>query len=224
VAAFPEQLHEPNRLIRWIFIFSFIVHILIFFYVSVIYKKNELSVIELSLQQMLAPSTRSIPRPKLLKNLPEINPVNALDIADQTPHAPDIDPSEIQTEKLPTEDVISAVPGQIMANVPILGSGGAAAYLTQNDYVDVLRLKIESRKKYPEDARKKHIEGKVLVRFLITRDGQLSSLQVVKGSGHKQLDQAALKAVEDAAPFSAPPSNLFNGPLHLELSIVFEIM
>lgn len=38
------------------------------------------------------------------------------------------------------------------------------------------------------------------------------------------LNQAALAAVRAAEPFPRPPATLFNGPILVEVSIVFELM
>jgi len=84
-------------------------------------------------------------------------------------------------------------------------------------------LTIKSHKKYPVSARLKHIEGRVKVRFVITRDGMVSSLTIVKQARHRSLETAALNAVKNAAPFPRPPAGLFNGPLDMEISIVFEL-
>ena len=48
--------------------------------------------------------------------------------------------------------------------------------------------------KYPKQARKQHIEGTVVLRATITKDGTISDLQLV--SGHPMLAQAALDAVK----------------------------
>jgi len=49
--------------------------------------------------------------------------------------------------------------------------------------------------KYPKQARKKHIEGTVIMKATITRDGDIADLQLV--SGDPLLAQAALDAVKN---------------------------
>ena len=68
---------------------------------------------------------------------------------------------------------------------------GVNDYFTSNDYFGILRLKIESCKKYPEFAKLKHIEGRVDVRFVIAANGQVSPLKVVKHARHSSLGKAA---------------------------------
>ncbi len=51
---------------------------------------------------------------------------------------------------------------------------------------------VQSRKRYPDEARRQNMEGQVAVRFTVGRDGQVLDAQVVRGSGSDPLDQAAL--------------------------------
>jgi len=44
-------------------------------------------------------------------------------------------------------------------------------YMTAQSYLEMVRLKIERHKKYPDIARIKNIEGSVVVRFVITPEG-----------------------------------------------------
>lgn len=54
---------------------------------------------------------------------------------------------------------------------------------------------VDGRKnhKYPEEARKNKIEGKVVVQFIINEDGSCSDFKVVKGIGYG-CDEAAVEA------------------------------
>ncbi|MBX3237743.1 MAG: energy transducer TonB [Nitrospiraceae bacterium] len=61
--------------------------------------------------------------------------------------------------------------------------------------------RIEPFKRYPAAARIEKLEGRVVVRAVILADGQLASSDIAKSSGHDILDQAALEAVRQAAPF-----------------------
>lgn len=47
--------------------------------------------------------------------------------------------------------------------------------------------------KYPNEARKNKIEGKVVIQFIINEDGTCSDFKVVKGIGHG-CDEAAVEA------------------------------
>ncbi len=49
---------------------------------------------------------------------------------------------------------------------------------------------------YPEKARKKGIEGKVYVQFIVQKDGSLSDIKVIKGIGGG-CDEEAISAIEN---------------------------
>ena len=51
---------------------------------------------------------------------------------------------------------------------------------------------VQSRKRYPDEARRRSAQGTVGVRFTVARDGQVLDAQVVQSSGSYLLDEAAL--------------------------------
>jgi protein TonB len=104
-----------------------------------------------------------------------------------------------------------------------LSPDGPGEYVTTNSYLEMVRLRIERYKRYPDAARCRNIEGRVTIRFIIKPDGGVRDVEVAKCSRNRALDLAALKAVQDAAPFPKPPSHLFKGAIPLELMIVFEL-
>ena len=64
---------------------------------------------------------------------------------------------------------------------------------------------VQSRKRYPDEARRQNTEGQVAVRFTVGRDGQVLDAQVVHGSGSDLLDQAALSMFRGGRAPSFPP-------------------
>lgn len=63
-----------------------------------------------------------------------------------------------------------------------------------------IRKRIVAKQRYPASARNSGIEGSVKISFRIRNDGSLEFVKILAGSGHDILDQAALKAVREAAP------------------------
>lgn len=57
---------------------------------------------------------------------------------------------------------------------------------------------------YPHQARQMGWEGKVVVAFRLTREGQAEDVRVVTSSGHDLLDGSAVAAVQKASPFMPP--------------------
>lgn len=64
-----------------------------------------------------------------------------------------------------------------------------------------LKERIESIWIYPPAAASKGIYGDLIIRFTIKKNGQLGSVELVRTSGHKSLDDAAIRALKDGAPY-----------------------
>ena len=224
---------RANWLLRALIIFSMGVHVVVFFHISGIYRSSALTFIEMSLQNVDRPAARAIPRPRQRpKPLPPEVPVKKLDVVpQQVPRFKPLAMAPVDA-KLPdslVEDIASPdiprTPGVDSTDwVPAPQTQEAAGeFLTSASYLDMVRLKIESRKRYPDSAKARGIEGRVTIRFTLTGDGSVKDVSVTRGARNKALNTAALDAVQRAAPFPRPPSNLFNGDLPLELTIVFEL-
>jgi protein TonB len=68
-------------------------------------------------------------------------------------------------------------------------------------YMQRLKEKIEGIWRYPSDAAEKGLYGDLYVRFTIKKNGKLGAVELVRTSGHKSLDDAAIKALKDAEPY-----------------------
>ncbi len=68
-------------------------------------------------------------------------------------------------------------------------------------YLQRLRERIEHIWRYPEDAARNGIYGDLYIRFTITKNGKLGSVELVRTSGHRSLDDAAIRALRDAEPY-----------------------
>ncbi len=225
-----ENNKKPKRLFRYLIIISLCIHMAIFFHIAGIYKSKTLTHIEFTLANISKAAVRSIPRPRARpKIVSQPDKIKRIRIRKRV--VPHFKPVKMDNAK----DLPNSLAESIsMPEVPD-GKGlkisdwqpgsmtGVNDYFTPNDYFDMVRLKIESCKKYPEAAKLKHIEGRVEVRFVIAANGQVSSLKIVKHARHSSLGKAALDAVRNAAPFPRPPPSLFKGPLHIELTILFEL-
>jgi protein TonB len=58
---------------------------------------------------------------------------------------------------------------------------------------------------YPDEARRQGVYGELVLTVGLNRDGTIKSMDVIKSSGHKLLDEAAQRIVRLAAPFPALP-------------------
>jgi protein TonB len=88
---------------------------------------------------------------------------------------------------------------------PVVVSGDhAAGWSPGGPQWENLRAAIQRRVVYPDVARRMGWQGKVIVIFVLQKDGQVSDVRVQAGSGFASLDGSAQQAVERAAPL--PPA------------------
>lgn len=69
------------------------------------------------------------------------------------------------------------------------------------ELIALLHSAIQQAQHYPASAQEMGREGRTTVAFTLYRNGTISDLQLLHSSGTTSLDNAALAAVSDAAPF-----------------------
>jgi len=77
-------------------------------------------------------------------------------------------------------------------------------------YLNSWRRKIETigNLNYPEEARRRKLYGSLRLMVAILPDGSLKEIEVLESSGHKVLDDAAIRIVRLAAPYAPFPDEL----------------
>ncbi|MEX1826380.1 TonB family protein [Luteibacter sp. CQ10] len=60
---------------------------------------------------------------------------------------------------------------------------------------------------YPDEARRNGVHGELVLTVGLNRDGSIHSIDVIKSSGRKLLDDAAVRIVRLSAPFPALPAD-----------------
>jgi protein TonB len=64
-----------------------------------------------------------------------------------------------------------------------------------------LKERIESIWLYPPDEATRGIYGDLIIKFIIKKNGRLGAVELIRTSGHKNLDDAAIKALRDGEPY-----------------------
>jgi protein TonB len=82
-----------------------------------------------------------------------------------------------------------------------------APELKNRGYMRLLRDKIENIWKYPREAARLGRSGDLYIKFFIKKDGSLGKVELIRTSGHRELDEAAIKALKDAQPYWPLPDN-----------------
>ncbi|MHA6492059.1 energy transducer TonB [Pseudomonas borbori] len=123
----------------------------------------------------------------------------------ETPPAPVFDSAQLSSEIASLEAEL-ARDIQQYAKRPKIHRLNAASTMRDKGawYKDEWRKKVEriGNLNYPDDARRQQIYGSLRLLVSINRDGTLYEVQVLESSGHRLLDQAALRIVRLAAPFA----------------------
>jgi len=88
-------------------------------------------------------------------------------------------------------------------------------------YFARVKHQIERVWNYPLEAAKKGIQGNVDLRFIISKDGSLKGVWVKDSSREEILDVAAIKAVQDAAPFYPFPLSIQRDKLSIIATFVY---
>jgi len=94
----------------------------------------------------------------------------------------------------------------------------AVPVFNRDAYIKSIRDIITSNKIYPPLAKRRRISGRVVVRFIILKDGTIKETGVINSSGFTVLDEAALKMVKISSPFPPPPKEIY-----LTLPVMFEL-
>ena len=122
----------------------------------------------------------------------------------------------VNTEMKPVDHVTQNVEPKRRPS-PLAGS------LSREQYLSNLRATIEQHRGYPLAARRRHLEGTAVLRFSVSRNGQLFSMQLVRSSGEGLLDTAAMNAVRAVESFPVAPADVLGEQFTLELPVVFRL-
>jgi len=228
---------RPNFLLYGFILISLLIHIFIVLHVAGIYESRTISYIELSMQQLAKPDVRKIPKPRLRTKIYKIAGVETKQV--EKNYVPNFRMGKIKaykinnvretidTPRLPGSMDISKffVPGLNIASdtVMVQGQEAPVEFINAKDYFEMIHLRIHSFKKYPKSAKSRHLEGRVNVQFVLSADGTLIEIKILKSSRHKRLDDAAIDAIKKASPFPRPPPLIFKTPVILKIDILFEL-
>jgi len=77
-------------------------------------------------------------------------------------------------------------------------------------YMESWRRKVEKigNLNIPKEAKNRNLSGNLILDVAINSDGSIRSLKIARSSGHKVLDDAALRIVHLAAPYAPLPPNI----------------
>ena len=77
-------------------------------------------------------------------------------------------------------------------------------------YLDAWRRKVEriGNLNYPDEAKRQKLHGSLILHVAVRSDGSVEQVRVLRSSGHKLLDDAAVRIVRLAGPYSPFPQEI----------------
>lgn len=91
------------------------------------------------------------------------------------------------------------------------------------DYRALVNSYLARRKTYPVEAKRARQEGTVAVRFSVDRNGNVSNLRLLRGSGHDLLDSATLQLIQRVAPLPRIPASLPRDSVIMAIAIEYSL-
>ena len=90
-------------------------------------------------------------------------------------------------------------------------------------YLARLKQRIQREWVYPEEARSRGVSGELLLVFTLNKSGSLTNVRLVHSSGFPILDQEALRAVKQAAPYDPFPPQMGEEPWNISASFYYTL-
>ncbi|MBD8492213.1 energy transducer TonB [Pseudomonas syringae] len=88
---------------------------------------------------------------------------------------------------------------------------------------DLLRH-LAKYKKYPEDARRRGMQGVARLRFVVDAEGNVLSYSIASSSGSPSLDRATMEMIRRAQPVPKPPAEVLNnGSIEILAPFVYSL-
>jgi len=101
-----------------------------------------------------------------------------------------------------------------------MGATGTAADIPPS-YQSQLSAWLLKHQQYPRRARRRRIEGTVVLHFVMDRNGRVLDWHIQSSSGHKLLDDAVAELIKRADPLPAMPAEINKQRLELTVPIQF---
>ncbi len=114
---------------------------------------------------------------------------------------PKIQPKDIPASRLFDKEIIGKLAQKEKETKPDSSITFSTKEFQYQGYMQRLKEKIEGIWRYPRDAAERGIYGDLYIRFTILKNGRLGAIELIRTSGYKSLDDAAIKALRDAEPY-----------------------
>jgi protein TonB len=165
----------------------------------------------------IAPVQEAIKAEPVETKEPELKDI--ITASEATTEAPaEIDKAKPIEEEKPIEMTAVEVAPTVAAEQQNVGSKLSGGDITaRRIYMGEVAKKLHRNKVNPRS----QLTGTVLLRFTLDPQGEIVSRTIQQSSGSKVLDDAAVAALERAAPFPPLPNTVASGPLEMQVPFRF---
>ncbi|GEM_PF-1254255 len=94
---------------------------------------------------------------------------------------------------------------------------------TRSRYLNYIIGKIERNKRYPESERARGRTGEVCLNLVISRDGKVDKVQIIKEDGSKAFTHASINAIKKSVPFEPFPVEIHGEVLAVKLLMQYNL-
>jgi len=135
----------------------------------------------------------------------------------QVPEKPALPPTPSATALMTNSFKIASLSAQIRRKLQVKAERPKRKFISANtkeykyaSYMEDWRRKVErvGNLNYPEAARKQKLSGSLILDVALNNDGSINEITVRSSSGHKVLDDAAIRIVKLASPYSPFPDQI----------------
>ncbi|WP_296266929.1 energy transducer TonB [Pseudomonas sp. UBA6562] len=166
------------------------------------------------------PKVAEAPKPKIAipkPPKPQVKPKPQPPKPVKKPEPPKEEPPSEQVAETPPS---TEPPKKSAAPAPSIASNSKALPTWQSD----LLRHLARYKRYPEDARRRGLQGINRLRFVVDAEGKVLSFSLAGGSGSAALDRATLEMIRRAQPLPKPPAELLNnGSIEVVAPFVYSL-
>lgn len=135
----------------------------------------------------------------------------------QAPEKPKLPPTPSATALMTNSLKIASLSAQIRQKLEAKAKRPRKKFISAStkeykyaSYMEAWRSKVErvGNLNYPDAARKQKLSGSLRLDVALNKDGSIEQITVLLSSGHKILDDAAIRIVELASPYSPFPDQI----------------
>jgi protein TonB len=158
------------------------------------------------------------PKPKLVLEKPKPKAKPVVQQAKPAPTPPVLAAKRVE-HATPTPNTAPAA-----APVAAQPSNSRATAAAKASWQSQLLSHLARYKRYPDEARRRGIQGTCQVRFNLDHNGAVLSVELAKSSGNAALDRATLAMIRRASPVPTPPAQLLsNGHLEIVAPFIYSL-